>query len=98
GANVNDVAPDGTNALNMAVVSAYFDVASVLIDHGADPDMPDPRGSALHTLAWLRKRGADGAAGVSNTPHGPPVATGKSAVVSGQPSIVQYLVDHGAKV
>jgi ankyrin repeat protein len=76
GANVNDVAPDGTNALNMAVVNAYFEMASALLDAGADPNMPDPRGSALHTLAWLRKPGTDGAAGVGNTPHGPPPPTG----------------------
>jgi len=75
-ANVNDVAPDGTSALNMAVVNAYFELAAVLLDHGADPNAPDPRGSALHTLAWLRKPGADGAAGVGNTPHGPPPPTG----------------------
>jgi len=76
GGNVNDVAPDGTNALNVAVVNAYFEMASVLLDAGADPNMPDPRGSALHTLAWLRKPGTDGAAGVGNTPHGPPPPTG----------------------
>jgi len=76
GANVNDVAPDGTNALNMAVVNAYFEMASVLLDFGADPNMSDPRGSALHTIAWLRKPGTDGAAGVGNTPHGPPPPTG----------------------
>ena len=75
-ANVNDVAPDGTSALNMAVVNAYFELAAILLDHGADPNAPDPRGSALHTLAWLRKPGADGAAGVGNTPHGPPPPTG----------------------
>ncbi len=39
------VAPDGTNALNMAVVNAYFEMASALLDAGADPNMPDPRGS-----------------------------------------------------
>jgi ankyrin repeat protein len=77
GANVNDVAPDGTSALNMAVVNAYFELGSVLLDAGANPNMPDPRGSALHTLAWLRKPGTDGAAGVGNTPHGPPPPTGE---------------------
>ena len=76
GANVNDVATDGTSALNMAVVNAYFELASILLDHGADPNASDPRGSALHTLAWLRKPGTDGAAGVGNTPHGPPPPTG----------------------
>ena len=92
GANVNDVAPDGTNALNMAVVNAYFELASVLLDHGADPNMPDPRGSALHTLAWLRRPGADGAAGVGNTPHGPPVPSGNMTAIE----LAKKLLDHGA--
>ena len=76
GADVNDTTSDGTNALNMAVVNAYFEMASVLLDFGADPNASDPRGSALHILAWLRKPGTDGAAGVGNTPHGPPPPTG----------------------
>jgi len=81
GAHVNDVAPDGSNALNVAVVNAYFEMASVLLDFGADPNMPDPRGSALHTIAWLRKPGTDGAAGVGNTPHGPPPPTGNMSAL-----------------
>jgi uncharacterized protein len=92
GANVNDVAPDGTNALNMAVVNAYFELASVLLDHGANPNASDPRGSALHTLAWLRKPGSDGAAGVGNTPHGPPVPTGNMTALE----LAQKLLEHGA--
>jgi ankyrin repeat protein len=76
GANVNDVAPDGTSALGMAVVNAYFELAAVLLDSGANPNATDPRGSALHAIAWLRKPGTDGAAGVGNTPHGPPPVTG----------------------
>src|SRR5258707_14628811 len=91
GANVNDVSPDGTTALNMAVVNAYFELASVLLDHGADPNASDPRGSALHTLAWLRKPGADGAAGVGNTPHGPPVPTGNLTTME----LAKRLLEHG---
>jgi ankyrin repeat protein len=92
GADVNDAAPDGTSALNMAVVNAYFGLASALIDHGADPNLPDERGSALHTLAWLRKPGADGAAGVGNTPHGPPVPTGNVTAFE----LAKKLLEHGA--
>jgi ankyrin repeat protein len=92
GANANDVATDGTSALNMAVVNAYFELASVLLDHGADPNMADPRGSALHTIAWLRRPGADGAAGVGNTPHGPPVQTGDVTAIQ----LAEKLLQHGA--
>ena len=92
GANINDAAPDTTTALNMAVVNAYFELASVLVKRGANPNAPDPRGSALHTLAWLRKPGADGAAGVGNTPHGPPPPQGN--VTSFE--LAKTLLEHGA--
>jgi uncharacterized protein len=91
-APVSDVASDGTSALNMAVVNAYFELAAVLLDAGADPNATDPRGSALHTLAWLRKPGADGAAGVGNTPHGPPVPTGNMTALQ----LAERLLDRGA--
>ena len=61
GANVNDVAPDGTSALNMAVVNAYYELASVLLDHGADPECARPARLGAAPLAWLRKPGSDGA-------------------------------------
>jgi len=92
GAHVNDAAPDGTSALNMAIVNAYFDLASQLLDRGANPNAPDPRGSALHTLAWLRKPGADGAAGVGNTPHGPPPPSGRTTTLD----LATKLLDRGA--
>jgi ankyrin repeat protein len=92
GANANDVAPDGTSALGMAVVNAYFELAALLLDRGADPNLPDPRGSPLHTLAWLRKPGADGAAGVGNTPQGPPLPTGKVSALE----LAAKLLAHGA--
>jgi len=93
GANANDVAPDRTTALNMAVVNAYFELASVLLDHGANPNAPDPRGSALHTIAWLRKPGSDGAVSSGNTPHAPPVPTGEMSGIE----LARLLLEHGAK-
>jgi len=98
GANVNDVAPDGTSALNMAVVNAYFELAGVLLDHGADPNAPDPRGSALHTLSWLRKPGADGAAGVGNTPHGPPVPSGNMTALELAEKLLEKGADPNARI
>ncbi len=59
GANaaVNDTARDGTSGLVLAIVNGHFDAAAELLDHGADPNVPDARGSALHALAWLRRPG-----------------------------------------
>ena len=92
GANVNDVAPDGSSALSMAVVNAYFELASVLLDRGANPNLPDPRASPLHAVAWLRKPGADGAAGVGNTPQGTPQPVGKVTALQ----LAKKLLEKGA--
>jgi uncharacterized protein len=92
GANVNDVAPDGSSALSMAAVNAYYELASMLLDHGANPNLPDPRASPLHTVVWLRKPGADGAAGVGNTPVGTPQQTGKVTALQ----LARKLLEHGA--
>jgi len=78
GANVEDQAPDGTTALNMAVLNAYYDLAAMLLDFGADPNAPDARGSALHTLAWLHKPGSTwDAAALSAEPQTAPRPTGE---------------------
>jgi ankyrin repeat protein len=92
GANVNDVAPDGTSALNVAVVNAYFELAAMLLERGANPNLPDPRGSPLHTLAWLRKPGTDGAAAVGNVGHAPPPVTGHMDALE----LAKKLLEHGA--
>ena len=92
GAHVNDVAPDGSSALSMATVNAYYELAAVLLEHGADPNLPDPRGSPLHAVAWLRKPGADGAAGVGNVPVGTPQPTGKVTALQ----LAAALLKHGA--
>src|SRR4029453_16146636 len=87
-----DVAPDGSSALSVATVNAFFELASVLLDRGANPNLPDPRGSPLHTVAWLRKPGADGAAGVGNTPVGTPQQTGNVTAIQ----LARKLLEHGA--
>ena len=92
GANSNDAAADGTSALNMAVVNAYFEVAAVLLDHGADANAPDARGSALHTLAWLRKPGSDGGNGLGKRSVGPPLPTGNLTALE----LAKRLLEHGA--
>ena len=92
GANVNDMAADGTSALSMAVANAYFELASILLDLGADPNAPDPRGSPLHTLAWLRKPGSDGARANGNTSRGTPIPAGNVTSLD----LAKALLKHGA--
>jgi len=49
----------------------------MLLDAGANPNADDPRGSALHSLAWMRKPGAPWeAAGLAEDPEGPPKQSG----------------------
>ncbi len=92
GANANDAAPDGTSALNVAVVNACFEVAAVLLDHGADPNAPDARGSALHTLTWLRKPGSDGGNGLGVRSYPPPIQVGSMSALE----LAKALLEHGA--
>jgi uncharacterized protein len=92
GANANDAAPDGTSALNVAVVNACFEVAAVLPDHGADPNAPDARGSALHTLTWLRKPGSDGGNGLGTRSYPPPLQVGNMSALE----LAKVLLEHGA--
>ena len=58
GADPNDKIGDNTPALSMSVLNADFDVASVLLDAGANPNVPDQRGYPLHVLAWIHRPGA----------------------------------------
>ena len=48
GVNVNETLPDGTRALVLAVINAHYELASVLLDRGANPER--------------RRSGMDGAA------------------------------------
>jgi|SRR5882672_5701217 len=92
GANANDLMGDGTSALNVAVVNAFYEAASVLLDHGADPNLPDARASPLHTIAWLRKPGSTGDAGVGDLPPAAPRPTGNVTSID----LVKKLLAHGA--
>ena len=92
GANVNDIAPDGTSALGMAVINAYYELAVVLLDHGANPNAPDPRGSVLHSLAWMRRPGSSPSAGAGGPPIGPPIPEGKVDSLE----LAKALLAHGA--
>ena len=75
GANPNDADPNGTAALVLAILNGHFELASVLLDRGADPNVRDEsHGSALHTLAWVRRQ-APGI-GMGSSPIYPRIPTG----------------------
>jgi uncharacterized protein len=90
GANIEDKAPDGTTALNMAAVNAYYDLASMMLDLGANPNAPDPRGSALHSVVWLRKPGTSWeAAGLGQDPETVPRPEGKVTAMAFAEKLLQ---------
>lgn len=92
GADVDALAPDGTSALNVAIVNGYYEVASVLLDHGASPNLPDARGSPLHTIAWLRYPGATGNAAVGAEADAPVRPIGRVTSIE----LVRKLLAKGA--
>jgi uncharacterized protein len=44
GADLNAVDPDGTSALNIAIINAHYDVAALLVEKGAGLDIGDAAG------------------------------------------------------
>ena len=55
GANVDDTLADDTSALVLAVMSARYEMAEFLLDHGADPNAAAQGWTALHQLVWTRR-------------------------------------------
>jgi ankyrin repeat protein len=48
---------DTTPALSLAIINGHYELAALLLEQGADPNAFDARGSALHSLAWMRRPG-----------------------------------------
>jgi ankyrin repeat protein len=58
GANLNLTDPEGTTALVRAIVNWHYDVAGVLVEKGADPNIPDVAGmAALYAVADMSTLG-----------------------------------------
>ena len=55
GADVNETLPDGTSALTLAVTNAHYELAALLLEHGADPNADAQGWTALHQIAWTRR-------------------------------------------
>jgi uncharacterized protein len=99
-ANANDVAradaissnstarpsAETTSALALAVINGHFEIAGVLLDGGANPNVGDARGSVLHALAWMRRPG------VSAGNQVPPPPTGNLSSLD----LARSLLKHGA--
>jgi len=47
--------PGGTSPLVLAITNAHFELASVLLDLGADPNADGQGWTPLHQLAWTRR-------------------------------------------
>ena len=78
----------GLNAFLLAAGNAHYELAALLLDKGADPDVA-PRGwTALHQLTWVRKAGIAG----SNNPA--PEGSGNMTSLA----FARKLVARGAKV
>jgi ankyrin repeat protein len=49
--------PEGTTALVIAIINAHYDVAALLIDKGANPNLGDSAGmAALYAAVDMRTR------------------------------------------
>lgn len=71
-----------TSALGMAIINAHYEVALALVNAGANPNIPDPRGSVLHALAFMRRPGSGN----------PPLKTGQVDTLD----LAKALLTHGA--
>jgi ankyrin repeat protein len=83
----NSPPANGTSALSLAVGNAHFDLASYLLDKGADPNAADQGWTPLHIITWVRKPG-----GGDNDPA--PIGSGTMTSLE----LVKKLVAKGANI
>jgi ankyrin repeat protein len=87
GVDVNQGLSDGTSALVLAVTNAHYELASLLLERGANPNADAQGWTALHQIAWSRRHNAG-----FNLPG--PVQTGNLDSLD----LVRQLVKRGANV
>jgi len=83
--------PAGTSALVVAITNAHFELASLLLDMGADPHAAAQGWTALHQLAWTRRPPIQ---------HGlpPPVPTGSMDSLALAEKLLEYGADPDARM
>ncbi|CAN5459122.1 ankyrin repeat domain-containing protein [soil metagenome] len=84
------MAPNGLDALSLAVENGHFELGQVLLEAGADPNDERSGYTPLHRLTWVRKPNC------GDDPDGQPPPTGSGKLNSLE--LVQVLARHGAKV
>ncbi|MSV36221.1 MAG: ankyrin repeat domain-containing protein [Bryobacterales bacterium] len=84
---VADISKPGTSALAFAVVNAHYEVATKLLEAGANPNAMVPGWTALHAISWIRKPG---------TGDNQPAPEGSGSMTSLE--MVKQLIDHGANI
>src|SRR6185295_11243954 len=86
GASVNDALSDGESALVVATANAHWEVANLLLDRGADPNLAGAGWNALHQTVHSRRPN------LGYTPG--PVATGTLDSIE----VVKKLIARGVNV
>lgn len=87
GADINEKLPDGSTALQLAILNAHYEAAAFLVDKGADPNAAAQGWTPLHQIAWTRRPNTG-----SNLPGAVP--TGRLDSLD----LVRTLLRHGANV
>jgi len=83
--------PTATSALVLAITNAHFELASLLLDSGADPNAAEQGWTPLHQLAWTRRPPIQ---------HGlpPAVPTGNMSSLALAEKLLQYGADPNARM
>jgi len=71
-----------TSPLALAIINSHFELGQLLLEAGANPNLPDERGSVLHALSWVRRPGSGQ----------PPISTGGV----GSLELAETLLEYGA--
>jgi ankyrin repeat protein len=84
GVDPNEALADGTSALLLAVTNARYELGSLLLDKGANPNADAQGWTALHQVTWTRRPN------IHKTPAAVPSGNMDSL------AFVKVLVEHGA--